>query len=124
MLRTVGVVTLALGTSIFSPVFAQEKSAADMKMTAAQCETLWTQALAGSTAGDLAMDKAQPYVKDFKKADKNTDSKLSQTEWMDACNQSAPAEPRDRVAIRRLARARAARGGAARCGAPPRPARH
>ena len=53
-------------------------------MTEAQCATLHTQALAGSS-GDLSMDLAKPYVNDFKAADKNADSKLSQAEWTDAC---------------------------------------
>ncbi len=33
------------------------------------------------------MDVANRYVSDFKKADKNGDSKLSQAEWTDACKQ-------------------------------------
>ena len=55
-----------------------------MKMTDQQCTTLWTTAH-GSGSGDLSKDKAQHYVKDFKKADINADSKLSATEWKDAC---------------------------------------
>lgn len=69
-----------------APAAAKTPAAADMKMTKAQCQTLWGQALSGSS-GELAMDKAQPYVKDFTKADVNSDKKISQTEWMDACNQ-------------------------------------
>jgi hypothetical protein len=56
------------------------------KLDKAQCETLWNQALSGST-GDLAMDKASPFVKDFTKADTNNDKKLSSTEWTAACNE-------------------------------------
>ena len=82
----VGAITLALGATSLSAAYAETAAPSDMKMTQAQCETLWTQALAGAT-GDVAMDQARPYVKDFKKADKNTDNKLSQVEWMDACNQ-------------------------------------
>lgn len=80
-----GAAALAFGAASLSSAFAQT-AAPSAKMTKAQCETLWTQALAGST-GDLAMDKAKPYVKDFNKADKNADSKLSQTEWTAACDQ-------------------------------------
>lgn len=75
-----GAAAVALGMAAMSPAFAQTK------LTQAQCETLWTQALAGSS-GDLAMNKAKPFVKDFKKADQNSDAKLSQTEWVNACNQ-------------------------------------
>lgn len=90
MIKSLGAGAAALFIAILSPpTFAAESAApgaADMKMTKAQCETLWGQALAGSS-GDLAMDKAEPYVKDFSKADVNGDKKLSQAEWMDACNQ-------------------------------------
>lgn len=79
-----GAATLFVGAAGLSPAFAEAPS--DMKMTDAQCGTLWTQALAGSS-GDLAMEQAKPYVNDFKKADINGDNKLSQTEWTDACKQ-------------------------------------
>lgn len=59
---------------------------ADMKLTKAQCSTLWTQALAGSS-GDLSMAQATAYVTDFKKADKNADGQLSKSEWRSACEQ-------------------------------------
>jgi hypothetical protein len=81
---SVGAATLAFGAAGLATAFAQ--TPVDMKMTEAQCSTLWTQAHAGSS-GDLAMESAMPYVKDFKKADKNKDNKLSQTEWTDACKQ-------------------------------------
>ncbi len=82
---------IAFGTLSFTQAFAADSPAAantpaDMKLTKAQCETLWGQAVAG-TSGDLAMDKAQPYVKDFAKADVNSDKKLSQAEWLQACDQ-------------------------------------
>ncbi len=77
---------VALGLAVLSPAFAQTPVPSKVKMTQAQCETLWTQAMAGGS-GDLAMDKAKPYVKDFTKADKDANTKLSQTEWMDACKQ-------------------------------------
>lgn len=77
-----GAATFAVGAAGLSLAFA----ASDMKMTQAQCGTLWTQALAGG-AGDLSVDMATPYVRDFKKADKNADQALSQAEWTDACKQ-------------------------------------
>lgn len=58
----------------------------DMKMTEAQCSTLWTQARA-SSSGELSRKKAEPYVNDFKKADRDGDNELSQTEWIAACEQ-------------------------------------
>ncbi len=80
------------GIAVSMPAIADTKAVetkaaapADMKMTDAQCTTLWSSAM-GTATGDLAMDKAQPYVKDFKKADVNGDSKLSASEWKDACS--------------------------------------
>lgn len=75
-------VTCAMSTSAFADTNANAPT--DMKITDAQCTTLWNKA-AGSASADLTMDKAQPYVKDFKKADVNSDSKLSAAEWKDAC---------------------------------------
>ena len=65
---------------------AAANAPADLKMTKDQCSTLWMKAL-GSASGDLAMDKAAPYVADFKKADTNSDKMLSSSEWMAACDQ-------------------------------------
>lgn len=79
------------GLAVTSPAFADTKAtdtkpaaAADMKLTDQQCTTLWTTAM-GSSTGDLTMEKAKPYIKDLKSADTNSDSKLSATEWKDAC---------------------------------------
>ncbi|WBT37666.1 hypothetical protein [Hyphomicrobium sp. DMF-1] len=73
--------TLLIGSSAVSAQIPD-----DMKMTQAQCGTLWTQALAGSS-GNLSKEKAKPYVNDFKKADKDGDKQLSEAEWTDACKQ-------------------------------------
>jgi hypothetical protein len=54
-------------------------------LTKAQCENLWSQAM-GSDTGDLAMNKASPYAKDFKSVDLNGDGKLQSKEWMDGCD--------------------------------------
>jgi hypothetical protein len=81
---SLGAATLVISAAGFSSAFAETPS--DMKMTEAQCATLRTEALAGSS-GDLSMDMAKRYVNDFKKADKNGDKKLSQAEWTDACKQ-------------------------------------
>lgn len=87
------IATRALSVSVTALVFAVTGSLAvsaqtpdDMKVTEAQCNTLWTQALAGSS-GDLSREKADPYVNDFKKVDKNSDGVLSEAEWTTACEQ-------------------------------------
>lgn len=78
-----GAATVVLGAVGISSAFAG--APADMKMTEAQCATLWTEAHAGSS-GDLSMSKAEPYVRNFKTADANGDNKLSESEWNAACN--------------------------------------
>jgi hypothetical protein len=78
-----GAATVVLGAVGMSSAFAGAPS--DMKMTEAQCSTLWTEAHAGSS-GDLPMNKAEPYVRNFKTADTDGDKKLSETEWNAACN--------------------------------------
>lgn len=87
------IVTKSLSVSATALVFAitgslavSGQTPADMKLTDAQCSTLWTQALAGSSS-DLSKEQAMPYVTDFKKADTSGDNQLSQTEWTAACEQ-------------------------------------
>jgi hypothetical protein len=77
---------VVFGTATLLSGVAAANAPADLKMTKDQCSTLWMKAL-GSTSGDLAMDKAAPYVADFKKADTNSDKMLSSSEWMAACDQ-------------------------------------
>lgn len=74
--------TIVVGAASLSLAAAATPS--DMKMTPAQCNTLWSEALAGS-AGELSMALAKPYVHDFQKADANSNKTLSQGEWTDAC---------------------------------------
>jgi hypothetical protein len=90
-------IMIAAGLCALSSTTAlAQTTATDMKMTTAQCETMWKQAL-GSDTGDLSMDKAKPYASDFKKVDMNADGKLQSTEWMAGCNsgliKSASTEP-------------------------------
>lgn len=77
---------IVFGTASLMSGVAAANAPADLKMTKDQCSTLWMKAL-GSTSGNLAMDKAAPYVADFKKADTNSDKMLSSAEWMAACDQ-------------------------------------
>lgn len=78
-------ISATTATICAASAFADTAPLNDMKMTKQQCATLWTKAL-GSSSGDLAMDKAKPYVTDFKKSDSNSDGKLSSSEWMAACD--------------------------------------
>jgi len=62
----------------------QANAPSDMKLTQKQCETLWSQAHAGGS-GDLSIEKAKPYLKDFEKADIDNSKSLSSDEWNGAC---------------------------------------
>ena len=73
---------------------AQDKNAAgsssgssSMKMTSAECNTLWQQAH-GSSAGSMGLTEAQAknFVTDFKAANPDGDSTIDQNEWTAACN--------------------------------------
>lgn len=86
LMATAGILTGVMAASAFADTNSTTgaNSPADMKLTKAQCDTLWGQASAGST-GDVAMDKAQPFTKDFKKVDTNSDGKLSAAEFQTGC---------------------------------------
>jgi|SRR6476661_839407 len=56
-----------------------------MKMSQADCTAAWTK-LDASKAGSVSQTQAQGVVTDFKAADTNSDGKLTQTEFMAACD--------------------------------------
>ena len=69
---------LALCHSIGGAAFAAENGA--MKLSAAQCSTLWEKV---NTSGAATIDasQAQGYVTNFKAADPDNDGTLSKTEF-------------------------------------------
>lgn len=73
---------LALCYSIGGAAFAAENGA--MKLSAAQCSTLWEKV---NTSGAATIDasQAQGYVTNFKAADPDNDGTLSKTEFQAAC---------------------------------------
>lgn len=87
MLRTIAVYTgfLASVALLSSPCLAAEPSASNMKLSQAQCDTLWNQANP-SKGPTLSQSQAQPYVSDFKSVDTDNDGTISQTEFMTGCN--------------------------------------
>ena len=58
--------------------------AAGAQLSQAECDTLWNQANP-SGAATITQAQAQPYVTDFKAANTNGDSSLSQKEFSAAC---------------------------------------
>jgi len=87
MLRTAAVYGSALACiALFSgPTPAAEPAGSNMKLSQAECETLWNQAnpTKGST---LSQSQAQTYVTNFKSVDTDSDGSISQTEFMTGCN--------------------------------------
>jgi hypothetical protein len=55
------------------------------KMSQADCTAAWTK-LDASKSGSVSQSQAQGVVTDFKAADTDNDGKLTQTEFMAACN--------------------------------------
>ena len=48
-----------------------------------QCQSLWSQA--ASSGDSLSSSQANAYITDFKRADANSDGKISQAEFNNAC---------------------------------------
>ena len=78
--------TAALAFAI--PALAQTTStpkSGTMKISQADCTAAWTK-LDASKAGSVSQTQAQGVITDFKAADTNNDGKLTQTEFMTACD--------------------------------------
>ncbi len=74
----------ALLVAFGAPALVQTASAANTKMSKADCQSLWGRADA-SGSGSLTGAQAQPYVTNFAKVDTNADGKLSSTEFLNGC---------------------------------------
>lgn len=55
-----------------------------MKLSQAECDTLWGQANPGNAA-TISQSQAQPYVTDFKRANPDNDGSLDKAEFTKAC---------------------------------------
>ena len=85
-MRIVASLAAAAALAIAMPALAQTtapKSAT--KMSKAECTAAWTK-LDASKSGSVSQSQAQGVVTDFKAADTNNDGKLSQTEFLAACD--------------------------------------
>lgn len=95
MIRTAIAATLSLAFAA-GAAFAQTSgstsgttsgttSGSAQKMSQAQCQSMW-QSADSSKAGSLTQTQAKPYVSSFSTVDTNSDGKLSQAEFMSACD--------------------------------------
>ncbi len=74
----------ALLVTFGAPASLQSASAADQKLSKADCQSLWGRA-DSSGSGSLSSAQAQPYVTNFAKVDANADGKLSGAEFLAGC---------------------------------------
>ncbi|HWB47222.1 MAG TPA: hypothetical protein VG900_17450 [Hyphomicrobiaceae bacterium] len=86
-MKLTGLFAAAVALAVAAPAFAQTTTApkAGAKMSQAECTSAWTK-LDASKSGNVTQTQATGVVTDFKTADTNKDGKLSQTEFMSACN--------------------------------------
>lgn len=74
----------ALLVTFGAPALVQTASAANQKMSKADCQSLWGRA-DSSGSGSLSSAQAQPYVTNFAKVDSNADGKLFSSEFLAGC---------------------------------------
>jgi hypothetical protein len=75
---------LAIAVPAFAQTTTMPKNSAP-KMSQAECKAAWTK-LDASKTGSVSQIQAQGVVTDFKAADANNDGKLTQVEFMAACD--------------------------------------
>ena len=86
-MKIVASLAAAAALAISVPALAQTTTAPKTdtaKMSRADCTAAWTKL--GAKAGSVSQSQAQGVVTDFKAADTNNDAKLTQTEFMAACD--------------------------------------
>ena len=87
-MRLVASIAATAALALAMPALAQTTTtpkSGTMKMSQADCTAAWTK-LDASKAGSVSQTQAQGVVTDFKAADTNSDGKLTQTEFMAACD--------------------------------------
>jgi len=87
-MRIVASLAAAAALAISLPALAQTATApksGTAKMSQADCTAAWSK-LDTAKAGNVSQSQAQGVVTDFKAADTNNDAKLTQTEFMAACD--------------------------------------
>ncbi len=81
-LCTASIAALLIATG--GTAFAQAE--AEMKLSQAECQTIWNRADAAGS-GKLSASDADRYVSNFAAADTDSDGSLTSTEFMAACDQ-------------------------------------
>jgi len=73
----------ALAADPSSPSASPSAGHPNAVLNDSQCQSLWSQA--ASSGDSLSSDQANAYITDFKRADVNSDGKISQLEFTNAC---------------------------------------
>jgi hypothetical protein len=86
-MKTIGSLAVAALLALSVPALAQTTTApkSGTKLSQADCMAAWNKADA-TKSGKLSASQAQGLVSDFKAADTNNDSQLSETEFTAACD--------------------------------------
>ena len=85
-MKTIPILISSLALAVAGTAFAQTSPSGSTKMSQADCTSLWS-SLDASKAGSLSEVQSKNAVSNFTSADTDKDGKLSQTEFMTACNQ-------------------------------------
>lgn len=75
---------IGLGLALSTSAFAQQQQG--QQMSDAQCQSVWQQ-INPTGAGEATQATAGRYLQDFSAADADNNDQLSQSEFMDACQQ-------------------------------------
>lgn len=73
------------GAALIVSAAGIQAATAAMKLSQAECDTLWNQANP-SNGATISMSQAQPYVSNFKSVDIDNDGSISQVEFRKGCN--------------------------------------
>jgi hypothetical protein len=85
-MRTIPILVSAAALAMAGTAFAQTSPSGSTKMSQAECTALWSSLDTGKT-GNISEAQSKNAVSNFTSADTDKDGKLSQTEFMTACNQ-------------------------------------
>jgi hypothetical protein len=85
-MKTIPILISSLALAVAGTAFAQTSPSGATKMSQAECTSLWS-SLDASKSGSISEAQSKSAVSNFNTADTDKDGKLSQTEFMTACNQ-------------------------------------
>ena len=88
IVTTTSAILIAMGagaSSFAQGTTAQQSGVGTVKMTQAECESMWNRA-DSARAGSLSQTQAQSHVTNFSAVDSNSDGNVSQAEFLAACD--------------------------------------